>query len=281
MTDTSAAESASSSAPSARPPRPRIVDIACGLLGLSAVAVVLAALSLFGVPDWLMTNLTTAYNKALKANPKANVVKPTADYVHQIAVSQTIVAVILAVMVLGIAWMARTGRPFARWAAVLLYVLSFLTGTLLSYTSIISVGASEPLIFKIPSFLAGAAFLAGVVVLNLRPSVEWLNWGRPAPVARAGGRSGGGLFGPRAGGSTARTAARAPRPGGAGPRPGGLLGRLMQPPPDPRTMDVDPVSVETTDDTSPAQSDGASAASGRQGKAKGGGARSTAKSRRS
>lgn len=255
--------------PAARPPRPRTIEVSAGLFALAAVAALAAAGSLFGISGWLTDNI-----KASAAKSKTAVPNDLPGYVHQVAVYQTIVAAILAVLLGVIAWMALDGRSFARWAALGLYVLSTLTGTLVGITAVLSVGASEPLVFKVPSFIAGAAFLAGVIAINLRTSTEWLSWGRPAARGTFAprppqDRPAGGLFGSRP---------AAGRGGGLfGSRPaagrgGGLFGRPVA---RPDTVDVEPVEVRTrpSEDAAPRRPRPAP-------KAKSGG-KSAAKSRRS
>ena len=88
-----------------------------------------------------------------------------------------------------------TGRYWARWAVLGLWVLSTFTGTFAGFTYIITVAADEPLAFKLPAFVAAAGFVVAVVLTNLRPSVTYFNLTRPERATRKPAR--GGLFTPR------------------------------------------------------------------------------------
>jgi hypothetical protein len=204
----------------ARPPRPRIIETAAGLLAAAALGAVITGAILYpfrqSFTDWIRESAAKS-NQTLPADLPAQVSR----YLLQ----QLIVGIVVAVLLLLIARMAMNGKPGARWLGLGLYVLATLTTTF-GIGAILSIGASQPWYFKVPALLTSLCFLAGVLMLNLRPSTEWLNFGRPAPAAR------GGLFGPRPAGG----------PGSGGPvrRSGGLFGR-----PPARTVDVEPAAVQT------------------------------------
>jgi hypothetical protein len=91
---------------------------------------------------------------------------------------------------------AYRGKYWARWAIVGLWVLSSITGaTLVGISSLLSVAADLPLLFKLPAFVAALALVVAVVLINLRPSTTYLNQSRPARPGGTAQRRG--LFSPR------------------------------------------------------------------------------------
>jgi hypothetical protein len=198
--------------------RPRQVQAAVAALGASAVAALIAAISLFGQRKWLTS-------EQVKADHKAKVKVPSAAKLHhQVSQQQSgaligTIIVVAAIAVLAIS--VYRGRYWARWGVVAFWLLASFSGTVVGVGTILSVGSSVPAAFKVPAFLAGAFLVVAVVLVNFRVSVHYFALTKPvrstdAPVRR-------GLFTPRtppARGGAARGA------GPAGGRPGAAKGVL-------------------------------------------------------
>ena len=104
--------------------------------------------------------------------------------------------VVLMVALLVAAAATWRGKYWARWAVVGLWVLATFTGTLAGLSSLLIIASgSVPLVFRVPVFLAALALIAAVVLVNLRPTVTYLNRSRPARPEGAPERRG--LFAPR------------------------------------------------------------------------------------
>ncbi len=175
------------------PPPPTRVRNAVAALGLSALAAVVTSASLFGLQGWL-------YQSAKKSNAKLKHPK-SLDTVHSNVSSTThtylIQSVVLAIALLLVARGVWRGRFWARWTVIGLWVLATLTGTFAGFSYLLGIASSEPVAFKIPSFVSAVSLLAAVVFVSLRPSAEYFALSKPprpdgaAPARRSG------LFGPR------------------------------------------------------------------------------------
>lgn len=118
------------------------------------------------------------------------------DITSQISTQQkgALISSIIVFIALGVAAAAALkGKYWARWAVLGLWVLATFTGTLAGLGSVMSVASDIPGLFKVPAFLAGLSLVVAVVLTNLKPSVEYFNFGRPA---RPAGRQRRGLFSP-------------------------------------------------------------------------------------
>jgi hypothetical protein len=208
-----------------KPNPPKFARWAVVALGVSAVAALITALSLFAQKDWL-------YRSAQKANAKLKVSdQKTAAQLHHSVHTTTIGQLIATIVVIiALALLARavwTGRHWSRWAVIGLWVLSTFTGTFAGFSYIITVGTNEPLTFKVPAFVAALGFVVAVVLTNLRPSVAYFNLSRPERATRKPAR--GGLFAPRDQVRATRQGRVAPgTPLAGGPRVGQRAGKREQ-----------------------------------------------------
>lgn len=182
--------------PAEKPSPPRFVLLAAGALVLSGLAAVGAALSLFGLKDWLFDSITKA-NKDAKPKDKKSVPE-LHDQVDLTVKSQLIATAVVLVALIVVALAVYKGRYWARWGVLGLWVLATFTGTLAGLVSVASIASDQPLGFKLPAFVSGVLFVAAVVLTNLRPSTEYFNHNRPVRPNRAGGGAPRrGLFAPR------------------------------------------------------------------------------------
>ena len=218
--------------------KPRQVQLAVGALALSALAAVIAALSLYGQKSWLMSQQVKANNKAITqsgkdaitdatnkhlssaqieaagAQARAKTAKGLSDVSHQVAQQQRgalIGALLVALVMAFLAYGVYRGRHWSRWGVSAFWLLASFTGTFVSLMYLLSVTADAPGLFKAFTFIAAASMVVAVVLVNMRVSTQYFALSRPAPPAGAPQRRG--LFGPR-------PAPMSPR-GSAGQRAGG------------------------------------------------------------
>lgn len=187
------------------PPPPKVRYVALAL-GVSALAALVASLSLYGLKGWL-------YRAAVRSNNNKKVAdRQTVSELHSAVdstLTSSLVSTLVLMLALGIA--ARgvlRGRYWSRWTVIALWVLATFTGTFASFTYLIGVASDEPLAFKISSFVSAAALIVAVVLVSLRPTAEYFALTRPPRPDGAAPARRGGLFGPR----PPRQAASAPRP---------------------------------------------------------------------
>lgn len=217
--------------------RPRQVTLAAGALMLSGVAAVVAALSLYGLRDWLVREQTKANKKAIdtagtdavtkakskhetlnqiaqaKASARAKTRHDLGSLDHQISQQQSgalIGAVLVLAVVIFLSYGVLRGRHWSRWAVSGFWVLSSFTSTLVGFTYVFAVASSLPGLLKGATFIASVSLIAAVVLVNLRPSTAYFAAHRPVPTPGAAPRRG--LFAPRP--------PRAPRTPGQSPKPG-------------------------------------------------------------
>jgi hypothetical protein len=205
---------ASGTDPSAKAPRPRQVQAAVAALVASALAALIAAVSLFGQRAWLT-------REQLKANAKAKpkIHETAAKLHHQVSQQQSgaligTIIVVAAISVLALS--VYRGRYWSRWGVVAFWLLASFTGTVVGVGTVLSVGSSVPAAFKVPAFLAGAFLIVAVVLVNFRVSTEYFALTKPVRASDMPQRRG--LFAPR----TPPQAGRAP----AAARPGAAKGVL-------------------------------------------------------
>ncbi len=178
------------------PPPPKSVRNAVLALGVSALAALIAALTLFGEKDWLLrTYVKNNPDPGKKNHQSLAKLQDAADK----APSTSLVVTIVLVVALGLAaWGVWRGRHWARWTVIGLWVLATFTSTFAGFTYLIAIASNEPLAFKIPSFISAAALIAAVALVSIRRSVAYFMLTRPPrPGAVAGAPRRGGLFGPR------------------------------------------------------------------------------------
>ena len=181
--------------------RPRTLMYAAIALVVAAVGSVVAALSLFGLRGWL---LATTKATGVKSRPPTTVAD-IPGYIHKLQIGQLVAAAAMAAVLVFAAVWTNKGKSQSRWIVVGIFVVATITGSLVGMGSVLSIGTSAPAAFKIPSFIGGLALVVAVVMVNLRPSVQWFAAHKPQRPDRPARP---GLFGPRP--------ARAPRPSAAG-----------------------------------------------------------------
>jgi len=214
---------AAASAP--RPPRPQTVSIAIVALGITALFSIIAALGWSSERDWIKSEVhknnasavasaassasasaakkgqdvakasASASSSAVKKNPisASKVSDQAGKQVQSVYISS-----LFGVLVLGfLAYGAFKGRHWTRWGVTGFYVIATLTGIgfgLLTFVTSV-LGSGAPLAIRLPTLVAALAMLVAVVLVNLRPSVQFFALSRPVPPAGAPQRRG--LFGPR------------------------------------------------------------------------------------
>lgn len=194
--------------------RPRLVLYAAAALVLSGLFSVAAALALFGGATDQGDPQTHKgagwyYQASKKANDKLvgtggkhkkGYIDPTKLHDHIATVPKTLLitslVVLLALAVL--AGGAYRGKYWARWTTLGLWIMATVTGTLAGISSLLLVTAPDiSSTFKIPAFLSALLFVIAVVLVNLRPSVEFFKLSRPARPGAVAGPARRGLFAPR------------------------------------------------------------------------------------
>lgn len=185
---------ASGSVPvSATAPRPRQVQGAIAALAASAVAALIAAISLYGQRAWL-----TSEQKKANAKAKPPIHETAAKLHHQISQQQSgaLIGTIIVVAAISVlAFSVYRGRYWSRWGVVAFWLLASFTGTVVGVGTVLSVGSSVPAGFKVPAFLAGAFLIVAVVLVNFRVSTEYFALTKPARSTDLPQRRG--LFAPR------------------------------------------------------------------------------------
>ena len=129
------------------------------------------------------------------------------------AVRGAYISSLFTLVILGLlAWGTFRGRHWSRWAVTGIYVLSLFTPLGVGPLNLLGaiLGNGEPLAIRGPVLVAALAMLAAVVLVNLRPSVEFFALTKPAP--RPGQPQRRGLFSrpaaPASGNQPRRTAGR-------------------------------------------------------------------------
>lgn len=185
--------------------RPREVTAAFAALVVSALATLLAAVSLFGLNSWLRYQLAKSYHTAHKG--KTISASDLASEVHNAKVGGAQQAVIAVLAVSFVAYGVWRGRSWSRWGTFGVWALGSFSGMVFGVFSLLSIGATAPLAYKGAAFVAALAMLAAVLLSNMRRATAHFAANRPvrdgAPLRR-------GLFGPRPSPPLRRT------PGGAG-----------------------------------------------------------------
>lgn len=206
--------------PPAKPPPPRQVVLAAVALVLAGVAGLGAALSLYGLKGWLFSTAQKVNRKATGKNHRT-----VAELHHQVSTTitgQLVATLVVAAALAFMAFAVYRGRHWSRWGVLGLWVLSTFTATLVGFSYLVTIASSEPLAFKVPTFLGALLFVTAVVLTNLKPSAAYFNLSRPVRVPGAPGRRG--LFAPR-------DPAQAGRAGASGGRAGARAGDARSRPP--------------------------------------------------
>jgi hypothetical protein len=223
------------------PAKPRPVLLATIALGLTALFSVLTAVGASSQRDWVeretaKTNASAVASAISSASSSA--VKKSADVTSAVAhastsatgkypakdtkkfddsidtaIKGTYISGLFTLLILGLlAWGTFRGRHWSRWAVTGIYVLSLFTPLGVGPLNLLGaiLGNGEPLAIRGPVLVAGLAMLAAVVLVNLRPSVEFFALSRPTP--RPGQPQRRGLFSrpaaPASGNQPRRTASR-------------------------------------------------------------------------
>jgi hypothetical protein len=185
-------------------PEPRTIRITWIAILVAAAFSVLGPAAYFTARSWIEDQqrqsitdkkITGSYTAADKAKDLANV----ADNVAKALPIQLIFGVVGAALLVFLALRVRSGRYWARWAVIGVWVLVTLTGySPVGLGGLLVLGSSAPALIKITSFVGAAAYLVALFAVNLRPSVVYLNASKPARPDGAPAAGGlGGLFRPR------------------------------------------------------------------------------------
>jgi hypothetical protein len=207
---------------------PRTVLYAVGAMVVCGVSALIAAVDIYlpAVKHWLTTqkndsnldNLKDALKASSRAAAKSKCVNTSGlsktdkqacstfhDSVtslsHDVATTQKglLISVLVALIALGfIAFSTYRGRYWSRWGVLGLWFLASFTGTLIGIQSALTIASDIPAAYKFPAFLSSITLIAAVVMVNLRPSVEFFAANRPVVPegARGAGRPRRGLFSP-------------------------------------------------------------------------------------
>ncbi|MEP6598475.1 MAG: hypothetical protein ABJB98_03390 [Actinomycetota bacterium] len=198
---------------------------------VAAVGSVLTSLALYGARSWLERTYRDGIVKNTAKHSAEQVQKDLDNLSHAVSniITFQLIFGIVGAAILGfLAIRVKQGRHWTRWGVVGAFALMSLSGySLIGLSGLLGIGSDAPLTFKAPAFLGAAAFVAAVILINVKPSSEFLNLGRPERTS-AGGVGLRGLLGPRPprGGATGPArpgSARAVRPAAAKPattRPG-------------------------------------------------------------
>ena len=177
------------------PPPPPKVRYAVLALGVSAVAALVASLSLYGLKGWLLRAAVRSNNDKKAADRQS---MSQLHHAVDSTLTSSLVSTLVLMLALGIAargvW---RGRYWSRWTVIALWVLATFTGTFASFTYLIGVASDEPLAFKASSFVSAAALIVAVVFVSLRPTAEYFALTRPPRPDGAAPARRGGLFGAR------------------------------------------------------------------------------------
>ena len=185
-------------------PQPRTIQITWIATLVAATFSVLAPATYFTARSWIEQQqqnsindrkITSSYTAADKAKDLANV----ADNVSKALPIQVIFGLVVAAILVVIAFKLRDGRHWTRWALIGVWVLVTLTGySPVGLGGLVTLGSSAPTQVKITSFLGAAAFVVALVAVNLPASVVYLNANKPLRTGSpAGGGGLGALFRPR------------------------------------------------------------------------------------
>jgi hypothetical protein len=171
-------------------PPPRQVIIAAIALVVSGVFSIVAGASLYGERTWL-THSVKQSQKNDKPKDKLHG-QALYDHVSTVMKGQLISGAVLAVVLSIIAFYTFKGRSWSRWAVVGVWLIATYSGQLAGIASVLSIGSSNPVAFKLPSFVAGLGMLIAVIGVNLRPSARYFSANRPPRPDRPGrpGRGG-------------------------------------------------------------------------------------------
>lgn len=277
--------------PAAEGPRPLLLTVAAGLLGVTALCSLLVGLFLYpartlvgcliganDLPKDKQIKDTGALKDALNACTSGHPTKFSAaasDKIGSALTSNLVQGILFLVVFAGIAFFMLRGRPITRWIVVGFWVLANLVGIsgfgLLPAISTAGSGIF-PLYYTAAQVIGAVTFTAAAVLVNLPQVTRYLNARRPIRTAAArGGAAGrpvgtgglfGGLFGgagrPGAGGATGGPTSSSSTPSGSS------SSRVSMDKPDAAATAPRPAT------TRPARAKGASSGgSGNTGRAKG------------
>ena len=196
-------ETAPAAAPKAPPTQ---ILLTAGALVLAAVTGLAASVAQLnaGFRSWAVRTVTKADQNALKPGAR-NPIKsmPTDAQIHSSVNSAVhtylLMAIVGGAVVIMLAVAARRGKYWVRWAIIGVWVLSTLVGGAYGLSYLIGIASDAPGVYKYLSFLSALLTVLAIVLVNLRPSRQYLDLSRPPRPDRASARPGGlgGLFGPR------------------------------------------------------------------------------------
>jgi hypothetical protein len=208
----------SASGPAARP---RQVTLAVGALIVAAVFSVITLLGVLSQRDWLTTQVgkanrsavasavssatksaaaktqdvarasASASSSAIKKNPVGG--PKLHDQVSSQMNGEVVRTLLLTVILAFLAYGTFRGRHWVRWGVTGFFILAtFLNIGVGLLNAVYAVASNGPIVLRVPTLIASLAMIVAVVLVNMRPSVEFFAASRPAnaPARR-------GLFGPR------------------------------------------------------------------------------------
>ncbi len=196
-------------------PRPAVALYAVIAIAGAALMGVVASATLYSQKSWLYS---TIHKNLIKDNPKTGKKnhKTAAELVHtahqNVASTQkgAVIGAFVVLIALGfIGYGVYRGRHWSRWGTIAVWFVASFTGTVIGIGSVMGVAANVPMVYKLPSFLAGALMLVAVVLTNLPKATQWFALSKPVPAAGAPARRG--LFAPRPAATPAANRAAATR----------------------------------------------------------------------
>jgi hypothetical protein len=142
-----------------------------------------------------------------------------------------LMAIVGAAVVIMLAVAARRGKYWVRWAIIGVWVLSTLVGGAYGLSYLIGIASDAPAAYKYLSFLSALLTVLAIVLVNIRPSRQYLDLSRPPRPDRASARPGGlgGIFGPRVPRGTVPAEPPAQRPAGKAATPAGKRPATVRP----------------------------------------------------
>jgi hypothetical protein len=252
-------------APAAAPQAPPIqILLTSGALVLAAVTGLAASVAQLnaGFRTWAFNTITTADHDAMKPgarNPIKTMPSPAQIHSSVNSAVQTylLMAVVGGAIVIMLAVATRRGKYWTRWAIIGVWVLSTLVGGAYGLSYLVGIASDAPAAYKYLSFLSALLTVLAIVLVNLRPSRQYLDLSRPPRPDRGSARPGGfgGIFGPRAPRGTIPTESPAPRPAGraSASAPAGKRPATVRPAAQPRTKSRPRVDLtkQGSDSTTP------------------------------
>ena len=169
-------------------PQPRTIQVTWIATFVAAAFSVLAPATYFTARSWIeqqqqhSTTTRKITSQAFRPNGQAKDLANVPDNVSKALPIQLIFGLVVAAILVVIAFKLREGRHWTRWALIGVWVLVTLTGYCpVGLGGLVTLGSSAPTQVKITSFLGAAAFVVALVAVNLPAS--WSSPERQQAVA--------------------------------------------------------------------------------------------------